>query len=96
MRESQFSLMELIQAARDGQLERVTQLLTLVRNLNSTDEYGNTALIWASGNGHAAVVAQLLARADVNTNMNTPHFWGLFKIRTSNARAIYWQEMTLS
>ncbi len=36
-------------------------------NLNATDEYGNTAQIWAAGHGHADIVALLVEhKADVN------------------------------
>ena len=47
-------------ACRDGFTERVRRLLGEGAALDEKDEYGKTALMWASGRGHTEVVQLLL------------------------------------
>jgi len=49
----------------------VNALLTARADVNAKNNSGETALVWASHNGHAKVVKALLAaRADVNAKAN--------------------------
>jgi uncharacterized protein len=60
----------LIQAARDGKLQDVRNLLQKGEaNINETDEHGWTALIWASMRcRNHEVVVELLKRDEVDVN----------------------------
>jgi len=58
---------ELLNACKDGDLEKVKQLLEEGADVNVKDEKGRTALMFASWYGHKKVVKQLLEKgADVN------------------------------
>lgn len=48
------------EAALAGDVRQVRQMLTKVELLDCVDEYGNTALQWASGTGQNKVVQLLL------------------------------------
>jgi serine/threonine-protein phosphatase 6 regulatory ankyrin repeat subunit B len=66
---------ELLDAARNGNLERVQELLDAGADVNQArdgDEW--TALMVASFNGHADVVRVLLAAPDINVNQTNQ--WG--------------------
>ena len=56
----------LIEAARNGDLEEVTMLIKKGALINYQTDYGYTALMWASDNGHAKIVKYLIEKcADV-------------------------------
>ena len=58
---------QLIQAAKDGNLPVVQALLEKGDNVNADDGHGITALMVASWNGHTEIVKSLLEKgADVN------------------------------
>ena len=59
--------MDLIEAAKKGDFAQVTQLLNDGIPVDSTDDYGITALMWASGRGEFRVV-ELLLDHDANVN----------------------------
>lgn len=57
----------LIHSARTGNLKALVQALYALANINSQDEYGNTALIYAAYGNHKAILEQLIiARADLD------------------------------
>jgi len=59
--------LELIQAAKDGDVRTVENLLSDSTNVDSKDKKGATALNWAATNGHTEVVKLLLENgADVD------------------------------
>jgi hypothetical protein len=58
----------LAHAAQAGDAQLVARLLGEGRDVNEADEFGNTAPIFASKNGHVKVVRLLLARQDVEVN----------------------------
>ncbi|KAI2494864.1 serine/threonine kinase [Fragilaria crotonensis] len=60
---------ELIENARDGNLDKVRDLLRRGANVNAKTEYGYTALIWASYYGHLEVVCALLNHDGVDVNI---------------------------
>lgn len=65
---------ELIENARDGNCNKVRDLLCRGLlgqgpNVNARDVYGNTALMYASDNGHLDVVRLLLYHHGVEVNM---------------------------
>jgi len=51
---------DLLDAAKLGQLARTKQLLSMGAGVNSADRRGFTPLMWASAGGHAEMVRQLL------------------------------------
>ena len=57
----------LIEAAKNGEIQKVLSFIESGANLNVVDETGRTALNWAASQGHSEIV-NLLAehRADVN------------------------------
>ncbi len=58
---------DLLKAATCGDLHTVKLLLAKGASVNATDEYGWSALIYASKEGHLDVVRELLAQgADIN------------------------------
>ena len=65
---SAFVANPLIEAAKKGDLEKVKPLLDNGAQVNHQDQYGMTALLWASINGHADVVGRLLAQEGVDVN----------------------------
>ena len=63
----------LFSAAKNGQLETVRYLIEKQKeDINSTDHYGRTALMWAAGSGYLEVAKYLIetAKADVNVKDN--------------------------
>jgi len=71
----------IIEAAEDGDLARVQALLNNRADVNAKDNYKQTALHFASQNGHKEVVVLLIANgADVNASRfdgETPLHWAL-------------------
>jgi len=56
----------LMYEASHGRLDRVLWLLSRGAPRDARDEYGRTALFWASSNGHADVVRAISSDADVD------------------------------
>ena len=57
----------LIDAAKEGNLEKARAALAARADVNYASEYGTTSLIWASINGHREITGLLLdARAEVD------------------------------
>ena len=52
---------QLSNAAKAGDVEKVGVLLQAGANIEATDHFRETALMWAAMNGHTAVVVQLIA-----------------------------------
>jgi serine/threonine-protein phosphatase 6 regulatory ankyrin repeat subunit B len=67
---------EIVQAARDGNLERVRELLAVGVNVNHTNANDSTPLLWASRMGHTAIVEMLLA-AEPPANVNQANEFGM-------------------
>jgi ankyrin repeat protein len=62
---------QLIQAATDGNLAATQALLAEDANVNVRDNFGATALMWATQNAYTEVIKFLLEKgADVNTKTN--------------------------
>lgn len=60
----------LFSAAKNGQLETVRYLIEKQKeDINSTDLYGRTALMWAAGSGYLEVVKYLIETAKANVNV---------------------------
>jgi len=58
---------ELVQAAKDGNVQAVQNLLSAGTAVNMRDEKGVPVIIWAATNGHTEIVRLLLERgADIN------------------------------
>ena len=59
---------DLLQAAREGNISQVTELIRKGADVNAKDdEYGFTSLIKAAANGHTNIVKLLLDKgADIN------------------------------
>ena len=58
----------LVRAAEAGNAQLVARLLGEGRDVNEADEFGCTALIFASHHGHVEVLRLLLARQGVEVN----------------------------
>ena len=56
------AMVPLHEACRDGDTERVRQLLDEGAPVDEKDRGGSTALMWASGQGHREVVQLLLSK----------------------------------
>ena len=67
--------MDLLSAARDGDLDQIISCLNAGSNINGMDESENTALMWASKKGYDEIVDYLIqSGSDVNhqnTNKTT-------------------------
>ncbi len=62
---------DLLDAARKGNTATVQSLLSQGADVNTTDQFGGTALMVAAVNGHVATVEALIdAGADVNKKHN--------------------------
>ena len=59
---------QLIDAAMDGELDTLTQLLQTGVSVNAKDSSGDTALLGACYNGSELAVIQLLLRAEADPN----------------------------
>ncbi|AZU37930.1 hypothetical protein BBB02_05740 [Wolbachia endosymbiont of Bemisia tabaci] len=60
----------LFSAAKSGQLETVRYLIEKQKeDINATDNYGRTALMWAAGSGYLEVVRYLIETAKANVNV---------------------------
>lgn len=60
----------LFSAAKSGQLETVRYLIEKQKeDINATDNYGRTALMWAAGSGYLEVVKYLIETAKANVNV---------------------------
>ncbi len=51
---------QLLNGAKDGNIKKIDEVLENGANINAIDEYGWTALMWASASGHARAVEFLL------------------------------------
>ncbi|KAI2494513.1 serine/threonine kinase [Fragilaria crotonensis] len=60
---------KLIEYAIAGNLEKVRDHLRKEEDVNVKNEHGNTALVWASNNGHLEVVRALLMHNGVDVNI---------------------------
>ena len=58
--QDEFTADQLLEAARSGNLERITQIVDSGVDINSKTEYGSTALFFACDRGHLEVVKYLL------------------------------------
>lgn len=58
--QDEFTADQLLEAARSGELERITQIIDSGVDINSKTEYGSTALFFACDRGHVEVVKYLL------------------------------------
>ena len=56
-------------AAKEGRIQSVRKLLEMGVDVNATDEFGRTALIMASANGHTDVIVELLKHDQVDVNV---------------------------
>jgi ankyrin repeat protein len=84
---------QLIENAREGNLDQVLELLGKGAGLNGKDEYGNTPLICASWNGHMEVVRVFLNEDGVDVNVkgefdNTALIWASLKGHSEVIRAL--------
>ena len=70
--EEQLSI-RLINAAGEGNIAEVDELIIKGANTNCVDYCGNTPLIWAIGLGHTEIVKLLL---DNGANVNQANIWG--------------------
>ena len=78
----------LLEAAKDGDREKVARLLKLRADVNAADQHGCTALMWAAFYDRVEVVNLLLeADADVNATDNdgvtpliTAAHWGYVEV----------------
>ncbi|WP_410542192.1 ankyrin repeat domain-containing protein [Wolbachia endosymbiont (group B) of Gerris lacustris] len=60
----------LFSAAKNGQLETVRYLIEKQKeDIDATDHYGRTALMWAAGSGYLEVVKYLIETAKANVNV---------------------------
>ncbi len=58
----------LLKAARDGDTDTVSALISTGANVNAADQRGITPLMFATANGHTNIVSVLIAaRAEINT-----------------------------
>ena len=80
--QSAMPLPPLVPAAHDGRTAEVRRLLDEGADVDQADEYGFTALLWASARNHIEIAAVLLeAGADVNkANFygRTPMSWACY------------------
>jgi hypothetical protein len=77
---------EFYQAVKDGNLERVQELIAAGANVNHVDDDGETALIHASWKGHAAVVAALLAAGAAVNHAYKDGGWTALMMASSQGR----------
>lgn len=75
--------LEFINAAENGNLEKVKQLLKKDVRIESFDKYGSSALIHASANNHASIVALLLKKGAI-CNKDTPYNMTPLEITQNN------------
>lgn len=78
--QDEFTAEQLWEASRQGELERVTQIIDSGVDVNSKTEYGSTALFYACDRGHKDLVKYLLEKgADPNAKDSfynaTPMTW---------------------
>ncbi len=80
----------LLAAARSGQVEAVDVLLDAGANVDAQETWnGQSALMWAAAEGHAAVVARLIERgADINVRSNSGASALLFAARKGDMAAV--------
>jgi ankyrin repeat protein len=82
----------LLTAAEGGDKDSVRALLDEGSDVEETDSYGNTALIFAAANGHVGIIRILLAAgADVNASRKdgmTPLILGTFSAHADVVRTL--------
>ena len=79
---------EWVDAAREGNLARVQEMLAAGTDVDDADPSGWTALMWASYGDHAAVVRALLAaEPSANVNAMSNHGWTALMIASQNGYA---------
>ncbi|WDT70865.1 MAG: ankyrin repeat domain-containing protein [Candidatus Manganitrophus sp.] len=87
-----FSTAGFIEQVRRGEAETVDLFLQAGMNPNVQDKSGRTALIWAAGNGHVAVVERLLdSGADLcgaGSRAQSALVWAASNGRTDAARVL--------
>jgi len=81
--------MDIINASRKGDLERVLQLIEEGTNVNIKDSYGSTALIHASFNGNLEIVNALIK---AGANLNIKDFSG----STALIRVSCWNHLNVT
>jgi ankyrin repeat protein len=85
---------ELFEAAREGNLEEIKQLIAKGVDVNVKDNEGWTALMDAAGKGHVACVRMLLdAGADVNAKTDygyTAMYWATGYGRVNVIHELSW------
>ncbi len=84
--QDEFTADQLWEAARSGELERMKQIVDAGVDINSTTEYGSTALFYACDRGHVEIVKYLLDKgADANAKDTfynaTPMTWAQMNSR---------------
>lgn len=67
-------------AAANGHVETVSWLLEKSVEVNIQDKHGTTALCYAAYAGHVGVVKLLLARPEVDINVNSGAYWYLSRL----------------
>jgi hypothetical protein len=62
------SLIKLIEAVKNGEINSVENLLNCGEEIDQKDDYGWTALNWAAGKGFTAIIEKLIAEGADITN----------------------------
>ncbi len=60
---------ELLNAAKNGDIEKVKSLISEGADVNVVDKNGDTPLIWAATNGHKETVETLLKVKGIDVNV---------------------------
>jgi ankyrin repeat protein len=75
-----------INAARDGNLDLIVDMLYAGAEINARDHMKWTALMWASFNGHDDIVEYLLenSKLDINATTTVSHGWTALMLAVQN------------